>query len=192
MAEIVSLADAVADLVPDGATVAMEGFTHLIPFAAGHELIRQERKDLTLARLTPDVDLRPDDRHGLRPGPDLLLGRESGVGSLHRLRDAVEHGHPGHWSWRNTVMPAWRPGMWPVPRVSPLASYGIRRLGPLGSHHRRSDLVPVHRRGVGGGAGADADVAVIHAQQADRKGTSACGGSPVSSARRCWPPGRRS
>jgi glutaconate CoA-transferase subunit A len=55
MAEIVSLADGVAAVVRDGDTVAMEGFTHLIPFAAGHEVIRQGRHELTLARMTPDV-----------------------------------------------------------------------------------------------------------------------------------------
>src|SRR5258708_20521760 len=55
MAEIVALAQAVASAVHDGDTVAMEGFTHLIPFAAGHEVIRQRRRDLTLVRMTPDV-----------------------------------------------------------------------------------------------------------------------------------------
>jgi glutaconate CoA-transferase, subunit A len=55
MAEIVSLADGVAAVVHHGDTVAMEGFTHLIPFAAGHEVVRQGRRDLTLARMTPDV-----------------------------------------------------------------------------------------------------------------------------------------
>ncbi len=55
MARIVSLAEAVATAIHDGDSVAMEGFTHLIPFAAGHELIRQQRRDLTLIRMTPDV-----------------------------------------------------------------------------------------------------------------------------------------
>jgi glutaconate CoA-transferase subunit A len=55
MAEIVSLADAVRELVGDGQTVALEGFTHLIPHAAGHELIRQGRRELTLIRMTPDL-----------------------------------------------------------------------------------------------------------------------------------------
>ena len=55
MAEITTLSEAVATLVHDGDTVALEGFTHLIPHAAGHELIRQGRRDLTLIRMTPDV-----------------------------------------------------------------------------------------------------------------------------------------
>ena len=55
MAKIVSLSEAVAELVHDGDTVALEGFTHLIPFAAGHEIIRQRRRRLTLVRMTPDL-----------------------------------------------------------------------------------------------------------------------------------------
>src|SRR2546423_13744354 len=55
MAEIASLGDAVASAIRDGDAVAMEGFTHLIPFAAGHEVIRPRRRDLTLIRMTPDV-----------------------------------------------------------------------------------------------------------------------------------------
>jgi glutaconate CoA-transferase subunit A len=54
-AEITSLADAVADILHDGDTVAFEGFTHLIPVAAGHEVIRQRKQDLTLVRMTPDI-----------------------------------------------------------------------------------------------------------------------------------------
>src|SRR6185437_15190071 len=53
--KVASMRDAIAELVRDGDTVAIEGFTHLIGFAAGHEIIRQGRRDLTLARLTPDL-----------------------------------------------------------------------------------------------------------------------------------------
>src|SRR5690349_5724991 len=55
MAEVVDLADGIAELVHDGDTVALEGFTHLIPMRAGHEIIRQGRRDLTLVRMTPDL-----------------------------------------------------------------------------------------------------------------------------------------
>ena len=72
------LAEAIAATVRDGDSVALEGFTHLIPFAAGHEIIRQGRRDLTLIRMTPGPDLRPDDRHGLRPPARLLVGRQPG------------------------------------------------------------------------------------------------------------------
>jgi glutaconate CoA-transferase subunit A len=95
MAEIVSLATAVAELVNDGDTVAMEGFTHLIPFAAGHEIIRQRRRNLTLVRMTPDVIF--DQLIGAGCADKLIFswGGNPGVGSLHRLRDAVERGWPG-------------------------------------------------------------------------------------------------
>ena len=55
MAEFLSLREAVSRYINDGDTVAMEGFTHLIPFAAGHEVIRQKKRDLTLIRMTPDL-----------------------------------------------------------------------------------------------------------------------------------------
>jgi len=94
MAEMVSLAEAVEDLVHDGDVVALEGFTHLIPHAAGHELIRQQRRNLTLVRMTPDVVY--DQLIGMGCARKLVFswGGNPGVGSLHRLRDAVEHGWP--------------------------------------------------------------------------------------------------
>jgi glutaconate CoA-transferase, subunit A len=94
MAQIVPLAAAVADLIQDGDTVAMEGFTHLIPFAAGHEIIRQARRELTLVRMTPDVIF--DQLIGMGCARKLVFswGGNPGVGSLHRLRDAVEAGWP--------------------------------------------------------------------------------------------------
>ncbi len=55
MAQLMSLPDAVESLVNDGDSVALEGFTHLIPFAAGHEIIRQGRRELELIRMTPDL-----------------------------------------------------------------------------------------------------------------------------------------
>jgi glutaconate CoA-transferase subunit A len=95
MARIVGLAEAIADLLHDGDTVALEGFTHLIPFAAGHEIIRQGRRDLTLVRMTPDVVY--DQLIGAGCARKLIFswGGNPGVGSLHRFRDAVEHGWPG-------------------------------------------------------------------------------------------------
>src|SRR5881227_4232055 len=94
MAEIVSLADAVRELVEDGQTLALEGFTHLIPVAAGHELIRQGRRNLTLVRMTPDLVY--DQLIGAGCARKLVFswGGNPGVGSLHRLRDAVEHDWP--------------------------------------------------------------------------------------------------
>lgn len=94
MTEFLSLPDAIARYVQDGMTIALEGFTHLIPFAAGHEIIRQQRRDLTLIRMTPDLIY--DQMIGMGCARKLIFswGGNPGVGSLHRLRDAVEHGWP--------------------------------------------------------------------------------------------------
>lgn len=94
MARVVALAEAVKANVRDGDTVAMEGFTHLIPHAAGHEIIRQGRKHLTLIRMTPDLIY--DQMIGMGCADKLVFswGGNPGVGSLHRLRDAVENGWP--------------------------------------------------------------------------------------------------
>ncbi|APE30534.1 3-oxoadipate--succinyl-CoA transferase subunit A [Halomonas aestuarii] len=94
MAEFLSLHDAVARYVEDGATVAMEGFTHLIPFAAGHEVIRQKKRDLTLVRMTPDLIYDQLIGAGCARKVIFSWGGNPGVGSLHRLRDAVEKGWP--------------------------------------------------------------------------------------------------
>ncbi|ROS42581.1 CoA transferase subunit A [Amycolatopsis thermoflava] len=94
MAEITSLRDAVAQLVHDGDTVALEGFTHLIPHAAGQEIIRQRRRDLTLVRMTPDIVY--DQLIGAGCAKKLIFswGGNPGVGSLHRFRDAVQNSWP--------------------------------------------------------------------------------------------------
>jgi glutaconate CoA-transferase, subunit A len=94
MAPIVPLSDAVAELVHDGDTVALEGFTHLIPVAAGHEIIRQGRRGLTLVRMTPDIVY--DQLIGAGCAAKLVFSwaGNPGVGSLHRFRDAVQQGWP--------------------------------------------------------------------------------------------------
>jgi glutaconate CoA-transferase, subunit A len=94
MAAFLSLAEAVEAHLRDGDSVAMEGFTHLIPYAAGHEAIRQGRRDLTLIRMTPDILY--DQLIGMGCAAKLRFSwaGNPGVGSLHRLRDAVENGWP--------------------------------------------------------------------------------------------------
>lgn len=92
--KVVTLPQAIEECVSDGATIAMEGFTHLIPFAAGHEIVRQRRRHLTLIRMTPDLIY--DQMIGMGCADKLVFswGGNPGVGSLHRLRDAVENGWP--------------------------------------------------------------------------------------------------
>lgn len=94
MARLLTLKDAVQELVHDGDTLAMEGFTHLIPYAAAHEIIRQGLRDLTLVRLTPDIIY--DQLIGMGCVRKLVFswGGNPGVGSLHRFRDAVEKDWP--------------------------------------------------------------------------------------------------
>ena len=94
MADLMPLTDAIADLVGDGDSVALEGFTHLIPFEAGHEIIRQGRRDLELIRMTPD--LLYDQMIGMGVARRLVFsyGGNPGVGGLHRFRDAIENEWP--------------------------------------------------------------------------------------------------
>lgn len=94
MAFFCSLAEAVAQSVRPGDSVAMEGFTHLIPYAAGHEVIRQRIGDLTLIRMTPDLLYDQIIGMGLARKLVFSWGGNPGVGSLHRMRDAVENNWP--------------------------------------------------------------------------------------------------
>ena len=92
--KVVTMRDAVAALVRDGDTVVIEGFTHLICFAAGHEIIRQRRRDLTLCRLTPDLIYDQMIAAGCARKLVFSWAGNPGAGSLHAFRRAVETGHP--------------------------------------------------------------------------------------------------
>ncbi len=94
MAEWITLAEAIAAHLRDGDTVAMEGFTHLIPFAAGHEIVRQKRRNLSLIRMTPDIIYDQLIGAGCARKLTFSWGGNPGVGSLHRFRDAVENDWP--------------------------------------------------------------------------------------------------
>lgn len=171
MAEIVSLGEAIADLVPDGAVVAMEGFTHLIPFAAGHEIIRQGRTDLTLIRMTPDLIY--DQLIGAGCAAKLVFswGGNPGVGSLHRLRDAIENGYPEQLEIEEHS----HAGM--AARYVAGASglpFGVLR-GYVGSdlvqHTNVASIeCPFTGEELSAVPAINPDVTIIHAQQADREG----------------------
>ena len=94
MTSFLSLHDAIAEYVHDGASLALEGFTHLIPFAADHEIIRQQKRDLCLIRMTPDLIY--DQLIGIGCVHKLIFSwaGNPGVGMLPRLRDAVENAWP--------------------------------------------------------------------------------------------------
>ncbi|HEU4895900.1 MAG TPA: CoA-transferase [Acidimicrobiia bacterium] len=171
MAEFTTLRAAVAELVVDGSTVAMEGFTHLIPVAAGHEVIRQHKRDLTLVRMTPDVIY--DQLIGAGCARKLVFswGGNPGVGSLHRLRDAVENGYPSPLEIEEHT----HAGM--ATRYAAGAAglpFGILR-GYLGTDLVEHTTVatiasPFDGEEVSAVRALTPDVAVIHAQQADRHG----------------------
>jgi glutaconate CoA-transferase subunit A len=157
--------------VSDGSVVAMEGFTHLIPVAAGHEVIRQGKRDLTLVRMTPDVIY--DQIIGMGCASKLVFswGGNPGVGSLHRLRDAVEEGYPVSLQLEEHT----HAGM--ATRYTAGASglpFGILQgyVGTDLSQHTTVATVtsPFDGREVTAVPAINPDVAVIHAQQADRRG----------------------
>jgi len=91
---LLPLSEAISRHVHDGDSVALEGFTHLIPFAAGHEIIRQRRRELHLIRMTPDLIYDQMIGMGCATRLTFSWGGNPGVGSLHRLRDAIERQWP--------------------------------------------------------------------------------------------------
>ena len=172
MAEIVSLAEAIADAVHDGDTVAMEGFTHLIPHAAGREVIRQGRHDLTLVRMTPDVIY--DQMIGAGCARKLVFswGGNPGVGSLHRFRDAVEHSWPGPLALEEHTHAGMANRY--VAGASGLPFAVLRGYSGTGLADHAANIAEITCPFTGDTLTAVAalrpDVTVIHAQRADRAG----------------------
>src|SRR3954447_19503889 len=172
MAQILTLSDAVARLVNDGDSVALEGFTHLIPFAAGHEIIRQGRRDLELIRMTPD--LLYDQMVGMGCARRLVLSyaRHPGVGSLHRIRDAVEHGWPAPLALEEHshagMANRYAAGAAGLP-MAVLRGYRGTDLGRVTSSVA-TITCPFTGEELTAVAALNPDVTVIHAQQADRRG----------------------
>jgi glutaconate CoA-transferase subunit A len=175
---LLTLAEALRRHVPDGACVALEGFTHLIPFAAGHELIRQGRRNLHLVRMTPD--LLYDQMIGMGCARKLTFswGGNPGVGSLHRLRDAVEHGWPGPLELDEHshagMAAAYCAGAARLP-------FGTLR-GYLGTDLPgvnpaiRSVTCPYTGEALATVPALNPDVTILHAQRADRRGNVAIHG----------------
>lgn len=172
MADIISLHDAVKQFVSDGDTVALEGFTHLIPTAAGHEIIRQGKKDLTLVRMTPDLVY--DQLIGAGCARKLIFswGGNPGVGSLHRLRDAVEKQWPqaleieehSHADLANAYV-AGASGL-PFAVLRAYAGSDLPKVNPL----IKTVTCPFTGEVLAAVPSVRPDVTVIHAQKADRKG----------------------
>ena len=172
MARLASLPDAVRELVQDGDRVALEGFTHLIPFAAGHELIRQGRRDLTLIRMTPDLIY--DQLIGAGCAARLVFswGGNPGVGSMHRLRDAVENSWPRPLEIEEhshaAMASAYDAGAANLP-FAVLRGYAGSDLLKVNSNIR-SVTCPFTGEKLSAVRSLKPDVTVVHAQRADREG----------------------
>jgi glutaconate CoA-transferase subunit A len=172
MADIISLGEAISRYVNDGDTVALEGFTHLIPTASAHEIIRQGKKDLTLVRMTPDLVY--DLLIGAGCAKKLIFswGGNPGVGSLHRLRDAVEKQWPqpleieehSHADLANSYV-AGASGL-PFAVLRAYAGSDLPKVNPL----IKFINCPFTGEQLAAVPSVRPDVTVIHAQKADRKG----------------------
>lgn len=179
MAELVSLADGVAHLVHDGDSVALEGFTHLIPFAAGHEVLRQGRRDLELIRMTPD--LLYDQMIGVGAARKLVFsyGGNPGVGSLHRFRDAVEHEWPhpieleehSHAGMANRYVAG-------ASKLPFMVMRGYTGTDLVLHTHVKEISCPFTGETLAAVPALNPDVAIVHAQEADREGNVQLWGIP--------------
>jgi glutaconate CoA-transferase, subunit A len=169
---ILGLKEALALHVYDGQSVALEGFTHLIPFAAGHELIRQGRRNLHLIRMTPDLIYDQMIGAGCARALTFSWGGNPGVGSLHRLRDAVEHGWPAPLAITEHshagLAAAYTAGASHLP-------FGMLR-GYIGTdlvqanRSIRSVTCPYTGEQIATVPAVNPDVTILHAQKADRQG----------------------
>lgn len=167
-----ALREVIGGFVRDGQTVAMEGFTHLIPFAAAHEIIRQGRRDLHLIRMTPDLIY--DQMIGMGCARELTFswGGNPGVGSLYRLRDAVEHGWPQPLAIREHshagMAAAYTAGAARLP-FGILRGYAGTDL-PTVNPQIRSVECPYTGERLATVPALNPDVTILHAQTADRHG----------------------
>ena len=179
MAQLVSLPEAIAAVVRDGDSVALEGFTHLIPFAAGHEVLRQGRRELELIRMTPD--LLYDQMIGFGAARKLVFsyGGNPGVGSLHRFRDAVEHGWPhrleieehSHAGMANRYVAG-------ASKLPFMVMRGYAGTDLVGHTQVREIVCPFTAERLTAVPALNPDVAIVHAQEADRDGNVQLWGIP--------------
>ena len=172
MADWMTLAEAITANVHDGDTLAMEGFTHLIPFAAGHEIIRQRLRNLSLVRMTPDLIYDQLIGAGCASKLTFSWGGNPGVGSLHRFRDAVENEWPNSLAIEershSDLANAYVAGAANLP-FTVLRGYtgsDFPRVNP----QIRSITCPFTGEVLAATPAVRPDVAVIHAQKADWKG----------------------
>ena len=185
------LQDAVGALVHDGDSVALEGFTHLIPFAAGHEIIRQGRRDLDAGPDDAGPDLRPDDRHGLRAPSSCSRGaatRASGRCTASATRSSTAGRVP--LEVRSTATPAWPTATPPAP---PLPFAVLRGYARHRSRARARNVTPSSARSPAKCSPPCPRCGrrhVVHAQRPTARATCSCGASSACRRRPCWPSAR--
>jgi glutaconate CoA-transferase subunit A len=166
------LQKAVRSLIGDGATIAIEGFSHLVPFAAGHEIMRQGRRDLAIVRMVPDLIVDQMIGAGMVRRLTFSWGGNPGVGSLHRLREAVEQGWPrpieldehSHAGLANRFVAA-ASGL-PFAVLRGYAGTGLADLGTA----MAPIVCPFTGERLAAVPAVHPDVAIVHAQRADREG----------------------
>jgi len=170
--KIMPLSEAVGRTVKDGQTLAMEGFTHLIPFAAGHEIIRQGRRNLTLVRMTPDILYDQLIGMGCAARCIFSWGGNPGVGSIHRFRDAIENGWPQPLAIEEhshaDMAGRYQAGASGLPFS--VVGGSVRTKLPRYNTNIRSITCPFTGEKLAATPAINPDVAVIHAQKADRAG----------------------
>lgn len=172
MTAAVSLEQAIDQYVVDGCTLAMEGFTHLIPFAAGHEVIRQQKRDLTLIRMTPDIIY--DQLIGVGAAKHVVFswGGNPGVGSLWRFRDAIENQYPNRITYEEyshaALANAYDAGAANVPFAVMRGFYGSDL--PSVNGNIKSVACPFTGETLAAVPALRPDVTIVHAQKANPKG----------------------
>ncbi|MBI3763536.1 MAG: CoA transferase subunit A [Chloroflexi bacterium] len=169
MSKLLSLSEAISQFVHDGDTLYCAGFTHLIPFAAGHEMIRQSKRDLVLCRATPDIIYEQMVAAGCARKIVFSYSGNPGVGSLRVLRAEMEAGRLEYEEYSHFAM---------ITRVTAgAAGLPFLPIRPVGTE----DLVranPQYRKVIDPYSGAELlsvpalnpDVAIVHAQRADANG----------------------
>lgn len=169
MSKLCSLQEAVAQFVKDGDSIYAAGFTHLIPFAAGHEMIRQGRRNLILARATPDLIYDQMVAAGCAAKIIFSYIGNPGVGSLRIVRSEIE---AGRLAWEEyshfgmiSRLQAGASGLPFIP-MNPTAAGDLERVNP--NYRTVSD--PYSGRPVTVLPPLNPDVAIIHVQRADDRG----------------------
>ncbi len=171
--QLLPLADAIAAHVRDGHSVALEGFTHLIPFAAAHEIIRQQRRELHLIRMTPDLVYDQMIGMGCAARLTFSWGGNPGVGSLHRLRDAVEKAWPRPLALNEfthaEMAVAYQAGASGLP-CGILRHFAESDLWHLPQRRQRLLRCPFSDAPLNAVPAINPDVTILHAQQIDAAG----------------------